>query len=419
MKPNHMKRLTLIALLGLLCLKVQAQKTDSIVANNYDYQRTADLVKFHNLRYLKLYSFKGDQLPDIFDQLPELEYLEINSSKVKNLPSSIWELSKLQTLIICNGYSDIAIPKEIGRLTQLTKLHIYNHHFSSVPEEIGNLVNLEDLMLSGELKNLPQSVSNWKKLKDAYLNGNQFETIPSPLFKLTQLNDLDLGDNKLSRVNDSIRFLNQLINLSLDGNMELDHLPPHFCELKKLENLFLHNTRIHSLPNCLNEIFSLKRVRLCKTVIDDPIAIDKIFKEKIDWEERCIGLESHLINFREVYGAYKLKLENKKDTVILHYTYSYNHPSIIDEEYTQSITIKILEKDSLLPNHLYTASNPHFIISSNHFSVWDWGSPTEQKILGYLQFSKISEKECKVYLNLDLIENGQKSKLADKFLTFD
>lgn len=413
-----MKRSTLIVLLSFLWLNAQSQETDSIAANNYTYQELTKLLQFPKLRYLKIYAYNDSVLPEIFDQLPHLEYLEINDTKIKAIPVSIGKLSKLKTLIVCNGMSAITIPAEIGQLTQLTKLQLYNHHFATVPNEIGNLINLESLMLCGELTNLPASVANWKKLKSLYLGGNEFSEIPSPIFRLTHLKSLNLGNNKLTNLSDSIRFLTELEELTISNNIEIDQLPPQFCDLKKLKSLFIQNTKISSLPSCLNELQSLGRIRLCKTVIDDPAAMEAVFKQKLDWDWMCHGLESHLVDFSEIYGTYTLKLQHKKDTVILHYGYFYDEPGTIDEEFSQTITIKILEKDHIRLNQIYSASNPHFIISNNHFSIWDWSTPQDQKITGYLHFTKISKKEYRVYLNLDLIENGRRTKLVDKLLTF-
>jgi hypothetical protein len=414
-----MKQLISIMLLGLLCQKANAQKNDSIYAYNYTYQQVEELVKSPQLRYLKIYNYKDSIFPDIFNQLTNLEHLEIDDAKINVIPLSIGSLSKLKTLIICNGWSQkIRIPSEIGKLTQLKTLWLYNYHFESLPDEIGNLVNLEDAMLCGDLTDLPSSIQNLKKLKILYLAGNQFTKIPSPIFQLKQLEYLDISNNKLSELNDSIRVLKQLNKLSLCSNIELNLLPPHFCELKKLENLYLQDTKINALPNCLNQINSLKQIRMCKTVIDNPASIDSVFKEKMDWEWACHGLESYLVDFSEIYGNYTLNFSKNKDTVILNYTYSYNQPRVIDEEYTRNITIKILHKDSLKMNTIYTATNPNFIISSSHFSVWDWDPPKKQKVVGYLQFVELKNNECKVYLNLELIEGEYKTKLVDKLLTF-
>lgn len=414
-----MKQLTSIILLTCLCMKAYAQKNDSIYAYNYSYQQVAELVKFPQLRYLKIYNYNDSILPEIFTRLTNLEHLEIDDAKINAIPLSIGSLSKLKTLIICNGWSKkIRIPSEIGKLTQLTNLQLYNYHFESLPPEIGNLVNLQKTMLCGDLTDLPSSIRNWKKLKSLYLAGNQFTKIPSAIFQLTQLKSLDISDNKLSQLDDSLCLLKQLTELSLSSNIDLDQLPAGICKLQKLETMYLQNTKISFLPSCLNQINSLKRIRICKTVIDNPASIDSVFKDKMDWEWTCHGLESYLVDFSEIYGHYTTSFLKNEDTTILNYTYSYNEPNSIDEEFTRNITIKILHKDSLKMNKVYTATNPYFIISTSHFSVWDWDSPAKQKVVGYLQFIELKENECKAYLNLELIEGEYKRKLIDKLLIF-
>ena len=414
-----MKRLTLVALLAFLCLKASAQKTDSLVVNNYTYQKVAELTQFPELRYLKIYDYADSVLPDIFSKLTKLEYLELYNIEAKEIPPSIGELSKLKTLIVCNGYSDITIPAEIGKLKALTKLEIYNYYFKTVPAEIGNLVNLEKVMLCGDLTELPSSIKNWKKVTSLYLANNQFKEIPEPIFQLTLLKYLDLSKNELSQLNDSIRVLKNLDELGLEGNVELSQLPPHFCELEKLKDLYIQNTKINALPSCLNQMSSLKRIRMCKTVIDDPEALEIQFKEKIDWDGFCRGLEKHLVDFSEIFGQTTLKYRETKDTTILLYTYSYNDPRSIDEEFTRNITIKIRNIDSLVPNKVYTTSNSHFLITTSHSSVWDWGPNSSKNISGYLFFKELKKDHYTVYLNLDNTERREKWKLVEKLLVFD
>lgn len=414
-----MKHLIQLVLTAFLCLNLHAQNTDSLVCTRYTYSKVLSLAKFHELRYLKLYAYEDSILPEILDQLPNLEYLEINNSPITQIPKSIGSLSKLKTLIVCNGYCPIRIPPEIGQLTQLTKLQLYNYKFTQIPSETGKLVNLENVIISGDLTDLPASVSNWKKLKNMYLSGNQFRKIPSPIFQLTQLEYLDLSRNKLSYLSDSIRVLKNLDKLGLEGNIELEQLPPLFCELEKLEELSIQNTKIHVLPSCLNQIAPLKRIRMCSTLIDEPDAFEAAFGKKIDWDWSCRGLERSLVNHQEIYGTYRLSMKNKKDTLSLYCYYTYNEPGTIDEEYTQTIILKVLQKDSLQLNRIYNATNPHFSISAVHASVWDWDAEPKKQITGYIQFMEISKKRVKAYLNLDLNESWGKRKLVDKYLTFE
>jgi hypothetical protein len=256
-------------------------------------------------------------------------------------------------------------------------------------------------------------------MKHLYLSGNEFREIPSPILQLTQLEYLDVSQNNIAQITDSLRYLKLLNELGLDDNVDLEELPPHFCELQNLENLYIQNTKINTLPSCLNQIASLKRIRLCKTVIQHPEALEAVFKSKLDWEWHCPVLEHHLVDFHEIYGTYSTRMKMKTDSLILYYHYSYDEPGAIDEEFSQNITIRIAHKDSLQFNHIYTATSSLFTITTLHSSVWDWEDAERPKVIrGYLLFKKLSEKECQVYLNLYLIENGKKRKLTDRFLTF-
>lgn len=394
-------------------------KLDTLIIRNSQLKDLSNIGLLTNLKYLKIEDYEGSSLTDEIGNLTNLKYLEINSSKITTLPTSIGNLINLETLIISNGSCDLTIPSEIGKLINLKELNIYNYHFKSLPNEIGKLVNLEETMLCGDLKELPNSIKNWRKIKDLYLDGNELTEIPSFIYNLNSLEYLDISNNNISYVSDSIKFLNNLKDLSIEGNIQIVKLPETICSLKKLKTINIENTKITALPICLSNNKNLKTISICKTLIENPKKIEEKFKNKIKWGNYCKYLESSLVDYSEIYGTYNLKLKQKKDTLILDYSYFYNEPGVMDEEYSRYITIKIINKDSLKINKIYSASNTNLVITTSHFSIWDWSKHNNYKIEGYMQFVKITNFKCKVYLDLDLIENNERQKIVKKLLIFN
>ena len=391
---------------------------DTLILNKCYKNELAAICKRINIKYLKIKFYESNELPENLGDLENLEYLEISFGKIATIPKSIGNLNKLKSLTLCNGYTKIIIPPEIGELVELKELNIYNYHFDSLPRQIGKLVNLEKVMICGDLFELPNTISSWKKIKSLYLSGNNLIQIPQYFYWFSQLEYLDLTNNAITFISDSIKYLENLEVLSLEGNFEIMKLPETLCELKKLKSIYIQNTQINGLPTCLTQNETLVKIKMCKTLIENPEKFNSDLSGKVEWEWRCRGLESYLVDYYKIYGKYNLKYQTKKDSMFLDISYFYNEPGVIDEEFTREIHLKIANRDSLKINKIYTASNSNFIITTSRFSIWDWSKSDKNNIKGYVLFKEIKSRKCVVYLKLDLIDNEGTINLIDELLEF-
>ena len=119
------------------------------------------------------------QLPPEIGSLPELQRLEIK-----------------QNSLLTGG-----IPAEIGNLSNLTILNLYNNNLSgTIPSEVGNLSNLTDLTLSNnQITGItPSQIGGLSNLKKLRLNNNQLNgNIPSEIGNLNNLTILLMNSNSL------------------------------------------------------------------------------------------------------------------------------------------------------------------------------------------------------------------------------
>jgi len=126
-----------------------------------------------------------------------LHILGLLENNLTSIPSSIGNLTNLETLILGKN-SLSSLPEEIGNLTNLEELSLYYTNLTSLPSWIGKLTNLVELDLSfNKLTSLPKEIGNLKNLETLTLDDNKLTSLPIEMAKLTNLDALELGNNKL------------------------------------------------------------------------------------------------------------------------------------------------------------------------------------------------------------------------------
>ncbi len=91
------------------------------------------------------------------------------------------------------------LPKEITKLTNLTKLKLFGNKLTVLPKEIGNLTSLKELYLHyNKLITLPKEIGNLTNLTILDLSHNKLTALPKEIGNLTNLKILDLKGNELS-----------------------------------------------------------------------------------------------------------------------------------------------------------------------------------------------------------------------------
>jgi Leucine-rich repeat (LRR) protein len=120
-----------------------------------------DFILLQNLVVLKLMIGKITDLPETFKLLQNLKYLKITGlTYFKKFPTEICNLTNLEELYleVRNGRP---LPQDIGNLTKLIKLYLYDcQKISSFPETIGNLKKIEEIYLSDAMASIDISAFN-------------------------------------------------------------------------------------------------------------------------------------------------------------------------------------------------------------------------------------------------------------------
>ncbi|XP_039209898.1 leucine-rich repeat-containing protein 69 isoform X2 [Crotalus tigris] len=159
------------------------------------------------LKYLislqKLYMF-GNKItkisPLIFDDLKNLELLNLNKNQLSYLPPEICRLENLECVSLENNKLE-KIPKEFCCLQNLRVLHLSHNFITTLPEDIKHLKKLKILILSrNKIETLPDGICKLKRLKTLDVAGNNIQIFPKAMGYL-QLEELFCEDNPLLQKN--------------------------------------------------------------------------------------------------------------------------------------------------------------------------------------------------------------------------
>jgi len=188
--------------------------------------------------------------------------LDLSNKGLTSLPVEIGKLINLQYLYLnCNRLT--CLPSEIGNLTNLRFLNLSKNSLMSLPPEIGNLTNLRRLYLEhNSLTSLPSEIGNLTSLEYLISIDNSLTSLPSEIGNLTSLKKLYLYTNSITKLPTEILKIKNKLGID-ERSYEINNMDPdtEFIILSRLK------TKITNLP------FNLKEIWLKEGVDDSLIKV--------------------------------------------------------------------------------------------------------------------------------------------------
>ncbi|KAF3457562.1 hypothetical protein FNV43_RR02220 [Rhamnella rubrinervis] len=185
------------------------------------------------------------------------------SIPVGPIPASIGNLSRLSDLDLSSNNITGSIPKEVGELSSLNWLYLFENHLSgSIPSSIGNLSKLSYLALGTNniIGSIPKEVGQLSSLNRLLLHTNHLGgSIPSSIGNLSKLSYLELCTNNITgSIPKEVGQLSSLMVLYLYENHLSGSIPSPIGNLSKLSDLKLHfNNITGSIPKEVGQLISL------------------------------------------------------------------------------------------------------------------------------------------------------------------
>jgi len=173
------------------------------------------------------------------------------------IPNDILCLSNIYSLNISDCRLKEA-PDIIGHITSLKKLSL---HSESIPETFRNLINLQELSISGGFGEIPSWIGELKKLTHLSISGDNIKSIPPEIGNLNRLHSLVIDCKNISQLPSEI-FNCPLVSMEI-SNSEITSFPKSFGKLKKMRKLILIRNKIKKLPDVVYSWEMLTELIIC------------------------------------------------------------------------------------------------------------------------------------------------------------
>ena len=249
-----------------------------------------------------------------------------------------------------------------------------------------NFSNLTNVILSNNmLSKIPKKIVYLSNLRVLNLNNNLISTIPSYLSELKKLEELYLNKNVIKRIPSLIESLSNLKILELSNN-HINEIPIEFGLLKNLEILTIDSNEFIEIPCTLCYLKNLKTLKLewfeflepqYSKEIKDEITIHLIqssFKEMISKSVLFCDFSNFVIKFSRINNH----LDDSFNTFETEKTecYKFNTPDIfyaIENNYIGIIKSLIINNEDILTLKNTSGKSPLYIsIQQNKKEIYDF-----------------------------------------------
>lgn len=378
---------------------------------------TAGIGSLKNLKFLNLANNNISEISHYFSNLENLVCLSLNNNPIKVIDYKITKLFTLQKLLLNNcmlisidcSFGNLVnllgldlgnnpniktLPSTIDNLKKLTEFNLDNTGLTEIPINLFSITTMVRLKLSSNpITNIPDTIGNMVNLKFLEIYNTNIETLPMSLGNITGIEELYLHFNNIKELPKSFEKLINLKNLELSKN-NITELPPIFENLTKLQYLNISNNNILQLPTNIiyavnlltfnydnNPIFSMQPQ--IKRFIDNIMNGSNFIRDPQNIHSS--NVQKNLIKSIENIKSQKIVIDHLK------ISHQITHDTILSE-----LCKKMIETE-FLNNEI------HYILQMNFkeiFSyVWTYIHETE--------FNKETQNEIKQIINQELLESSE------------
>lgn len=190
-------------------------------------------------------------------KLKDLQALKLSGNEIKTFPPSFSDLYNLVYFASYNNEFE-SFPTDFKKLANLNYLEFFGAKFDSIPADIAYLSKLKTLKISStnDTLHLPTSLRYLKNLKDVTIENCVLDSFPKEIFKVPNLNYLNLTNANVFYITKHFERFNTLEVLVLDAN-KLNEIPYQIYLAKNLRLLSVKNNFLKKLPDSISQLENL------------------------------------------------------------------------------------------------------------------------------------------------------------------
>ena len=207
--------------------------------------------------------------------------LDLRSNQLSgSIPDELGNMANLEYLYLMGNQLTGSIPVELGNLISLQYLYLSaNQLTGNIPSELGDLTNLIGLYLyNNQLTgSIPAELGDLYNLQNLWLSNNRLTgSIPAGLGGLANLVSLELNTNQLTgSIPAELGNLNNLVTLLLYENQLIGNIPSELGNMTNLQGLFLMGNQLTGkIPSQVGNLTNLTELYLSNNQLNGSIPID-------------------------------------------------------------------------------------------------------------------------------------------------
>ena len=177
------------------------------------------------------------EIPRSIGRLSSLRILRLTATNIYSLPTSIYGLSRLETLDLLCCYKLQSLPDELP--SSLTSLRVTCQSMETFPSRLSNLINLKNLVFyyCVNLVEITRDIGKLSQLKTlTLLSCNKLRTLPAEIGAISRLKELQLCS--CSNLQCILALPPSLFIIRVKDCQSLKRLPD-LSNLKKLQGIYI------------------------------------------------------------------------------------------------------------------------------------------------------------------------------------
>lgn len=315
---------------------------------------------------------------------------------LKSLPAQIGNLTNLEQLFIANSEIE-TLPDEMANLRSCTDVEVYNcPKMTQFPMVLARMPELVTLNIANNLQWSPEEVlkgfkaiatgPSAEKLQLLYLNQNNLEVIPKEIKNMKKLGLLDFASNRIHTIEEAWGNDIKPVQLYLDNN-RLSSFPVDengvFCYMEDAETFSVKNNDFTEFPNIFDaeSMFAI-------------VSVDFSYNHIASFPEdfRGIYVQTLTIANNSEFTAYPVELA-KSNSKIMNINFRGCNISDIPEgsfEYENAVQLQSFDFSyndlDDLPWEMHAGNMPYLYgveLSYNKFSSFPWEPLDSQYLTVY------------------------------------